>query len=152
MFAEDQLPTYKAGGKNAEVLIEEMRLRFEWALLDGQARRASQQQLARQQGWDKLTWDERKRLGILKQQGLYSYTDDLVEEGPVSSASVLDWTPAGPATAEQAAAMKPKPKARKRKANPETNPQVQKASKNTNEKRARVAELRRQIEVNSCNG
>ena len=40
-YANDQLPTYKAGGRSADALIEEVRQRFGWAELDGAAKRAS---------------------------------------------------------------------------------------------------------------
>jgi hypothetical protein len=70
-FATDALPTYKAGGKNADALIEEMRLRFEYNLLDEQAQRAQQQALMAAHGWDTLTWQEKKKLGILG-EGFYS--------------------------------------------------------------------------------
>jgi hypothetical protein len=70
-FASDQLPTYKAGGKNADALIEEMRLRFEYNLLDEQAQRAQQQALMAAHGWDTLSWEEKKKLGILG-EGFYS--------------------------------------------------------------------------------
>lgn len=70
-FSTDQLPTYKAGGKNADALIEEMRLRFEYNLLDEQAQRAQQQALMAAHGWDTLSWEEKKKLGILG-EGFYS--------------------------------------------------------------------------------
>jgi len=70
-FSTDALPTYKAGGKNADALIEEMRLRFEYNLLDEQAQRAQQQALMAAHGWDTLSWQEKKKLGILG-EGFYS--------------------------------------------------------------------------------
>jgi hypothetical protein len=70
-FSTDALPTYKAGGKNADALIEEMRLRFEYNLLDEQAQRAQQQALMAAHGWDTLPWEEKKKLGILG-EGFYS--------------------------------------------------------------------------------
>jgi hypothetical protein len=70
-FSTDALPTYKAGGKNADALIEEMRLRFEYNVLDEQAQRAQQQALMAAHGWDTLGWEEKKKLGILG-EGFYS--------------------------------------------------------------------------------
>jgi hypothetical protein len=52
-------------------LIEEMRLRFEYNLLDEQAQRAQQQALMAAHGWDTLSWEEKKKLGILG-EGFYS--------------------------------------------------------------------------------
>jgi hypothetical protein len=40
LYANDQLPTYKAGSKNADALIEELRLRFEYKALDDAAQQA----------------------------------------------------------------------------------------------------------------
>jgi hypothetical protein len=70
-FSTDALPTYKASGKNTDALIEEMRLRFEYNLLDEQAQRAQQQALMAAHGWDTLPWEEKKKLGILG-EGFYS--------------------------------------------------------------------------------
>ena len=145
-FSYDQVPTYKASGKKAEALIEEMRQRFDWALLDGQAQRAAQQQMAEQYGWNKLTWEEKKRSGLLS-QGFYAKSDGLVKDGPV-----FEWTPAGPATAEQAAAMKPKPQRRRKKAKPGENAQVKSVRENVTKAEAKVAALRKQLERGTCNG
>lgn len=62
-FVNDQLPPYKAGGKNADALIDEMRLRFEFNILDAQAQQAQKDTLREAIGWDRLSWDEKKRLG-----------------------------------------------------------------------------------------
>lgn len=70
-FSTDQLPTYKAGGKNVDTLLEEMRLRFEYNVLDEQAQRAQQQAMMAAHGWDTLPWEEKKKLGILG-EGFYS--------------------------------------------------------------------------------
>ena len=145
-FSFDETPTYKASGKKADALIEEMRLRFDWALLDGQAQRAAQQQMAEKNGWNKLTWEEKKRSGLIS-QGFYAQSEGLVKEGPV-----FEWTPAGPATAEQAAAMKPKAPARKRKAKETTSPQVKNARKNRETAEAKVAALKAQLAKASCDG
>lgn len=70
-YATDQVPTYKAGGKNADALIEEMRLRLEYNELDAAARQAQRDAYMAEQGWNKLSWEEKKRLGILS-EGFYS--------------------------------------------------------------------------------
>ena len=154
-FSYDELPTYKASGKKAEALIEEMRQRFEWALLDGQAQRAAQQQMAEQMGWNKLTWEEKKRSGLIS-QGFYAKSEGLVQEGTytatVKKAKTFEWTPAGPATAEQAAAMKPKAPSRKRKAKETTSPQVKNARKNRETAEAKVAALKAQLAKATCDG
>jgi hypothetical protein len=71
LFASDAMPTYKAGGKGGDALIEEMRLRFEYNLLDEQAQQAQRQAMMAAHGWDTLTWQEKKKLGILD-DGFYS--------------------------------------------------------------------------------
>ena len=53
-------------------------------------------------GWNKLSWEEKKRSGLIS-QGFYAQS-----EGIVDSKVTLEWTPAGPTTAEEAKAMKPK--------------------------------------------
>ena len=70
-FSSDALPTYKAGGKNVDALLEEMRLRFEYNLLDEQAQQAQRQAMMAAHGWDTLPWEEKKKLGILT-DGFYS--------------------------------------------------------------------------------
>ena len=145
-FSYDQTPTYKASGKKAEALIEEMRQRFEWALLDGQAQRAAQQQLAEQYGWNKLTWEEKKRSGLIS-QGFYAQS-----EGIVDAKVTLEWTPAGPATAEQAKAMKPKPPARKRKAKSAKSALQTNTDKAVSKAEADIATLEAELEKGTCNG
>jgi hypothetical protein len=71
MYSTDQLPTYKAGGKGADELIEEMRLRFEYNALDGAAQQAQRDAYLAEKGWNDLDWEEKKQLGILG-EGFYS--------------------------------------------------------------------------------
>lgn len=71
MFATDELPTYKAGGKAADALIEELRLRFEYKALDDAAQQAQRDAFLAEKGWDTMTWEEKKKLGILS-EGFYS--------------------------------------------------------------------------------
>jgi len=71
MFANDQLPTYKAGGKAADALIEELRLRFEYKALDDAAQQAQREAFLAEKGWNTMTWEEKKKLGILG-EGFYS--------------------------------------------------------------------------------
>lgn len=71
LFANDQLPTYKAGGKAADALIEELRLRFEYKALDDAAQQARRDAYLAEKGWDTMPWEEKKRLGILS-EGFYS--------------------------------------------------------------------------------
>ena len=100
-----------------------MRQRFDWALLDGQAQRAAQQQMAEQMGWNKLTWEEKKRSGLIS-QGFYAQSEGLVKERPSVRVDAC-W----PRYCRASAAMKPKAPARKRKAKETTSPQVKNARK-----------------------
>ena len=72
-FVNDQLPPYKAGGKNADALIDEMRLRFEYNVLDAQAQQALQDAWMASKGWDTLSWDEKKRLGLMG-RGMFAFS------------------------------------------------------------------------------
>lgn len=74
MFNTDQLPTYKASGKNTDALLEEIRLRYEYNELDAGMQQAQRDAYRAQMGWDELSWEEKKRLGILG-QGFYSLQD-----------------------------------------------------------------------------
>jgi len=65
MFATDQLPVYKAGGKSAETMLEEIRLRYDWAELDNASKQASKQALMKKEGWDTMTWEEQKQMGLM---------------------------------------------------------------------------------------
>jgi hypothetical protein len=71
LYANDQVPTYKAGGKSAEALAEELRLRFEYKALDDAAQQAQRDAYLAEKGWDTMPWEEKKKLGILS-DGFYS--------------------------------------------------------------------------------
>ena len=120
LFASDAMPTYKAGGKGSDALIEEMRLRFEYNLLDEQAQQAQRDALKASKGWDTLTWEEKKKLGILG-DGFYSlkpfserFQDPTPQFNPELDAGALrqpkqyEWKPGGEAAPATPAA-KPSP-------------------------------------------
>ena len=71
-FNTDALTPYKAGGRNADALIDEMRLRFEYNLLDAKTMQAQKDALMAANGWDRLSWDEKKRLGLMG-RGMFAY-------------------------------------------------------------------------------
>lgn len=71
-FNNDALPPYKAGGKNADALIDEMRLRFEYNLLDAKAMQAQKDAMMAAHGWDQLSWEEKKRLGLMG-RGMFAF-------------------------------------------------------------------------------
>jgi hypothetical protein len=163
-FSSDALPTYKAGGKNVDALLEEMRLRFEYNLLDEQAQQAQRQAMMAAHGWDTLPWEEKKKLGILT-DGFYSlkpYSErfqdptpaarsDLDAPGaPVREPKVYTWKPGGeiaeevPApklTKQEAAALKKQQAAEARAAKAEV--QIQ----NKNLAARREALLKQQEEL-----
>ena len=65
MFATDMIPVYKAGGKSAETMLEEIRLRYDWAELDNASKQASKEALMKKEGWDTMTWEEQKQMGLM---------------------------------------------------------------------------------------
>lgn len=164
-YANGQLPTYKAGGRNADALIEEVRQRFGWAELDGAAKRASDQALFEKNKWNTLTFDQKKRL-FAESRGLYRTTpadpifhvkggNELTEidlPGTQVSTQSLEWTPEGNIPAEQAAVVKPKPEPKKRKRKATTSTQVRKARDIEAKAEAEVAALEKQLERATCNG
>ena len=89
LYAADELPTYKAGGKKAEALIDEMRLRFEYQVLDAAAARARREAFLTANGWDTMTWDQKRASGLLD-PGQYSMT-----RAQLSAASEQVMSPAG---------------------------------------------------------
>ena len=117
-YANGSLPTYKAGGRSADALIEEIRQRFGWAELDGAAKKASDEAMYQKNGWNKLTWDEKKKL-FSESRGLYRSTPGEVTEIDLPGTEVvtqtLEWTPEGNISAEEAAVVKPKPEPKKRR-------------------------------------
>lgn len=98
LYANDAVPTYKLGSKNSDALIEEMRMRFEYQVLDEQARRAQQQAYMAAHGWDTLPWEEKKKLGILG-EGFYSlqpYSDQFRDPTPQFSDELTPTAPRKP--------------------------------------------------------
>ena len=154
-YANDELPTYKAGGRSADALIEEVRQRFGWAELDGAAKRASDQALFEKNGWNLMTWDQKKKM-FAESRGLYADTPREVTEidlpGTEVSTQKLEWTPDGNISAEEAAAVKPKPQPKKRKRKTGISTQVKKARETTSKAEAEVAALKKQLERATCNG
>jgi hypothetical protein len=76
-FGNGDLPVYKAGGKNAEALIEEMRLRFEYLVLDAEAARAQRAAFLEANGWDSMSWEEKKASGLLDFGQYFKRGDEL---------------------------------------------------------------------------
>ena len=73
-------------------------------------------------------------------------------KGLVNEGQVFEWTPAGPATAEQAKAMKPKPPARKRKAKSGKSALQTNTDKAVSKAEADIATLEAELEKGTCNG
>lgn len=180
-FLNDQLPIYKAGGKNADALIDEMRLRYEYQVMDAEAQRVQRQAWLADRGWDRMTWEEKKKLGILG-EGFYAlqrnefggavdrvraatpqFNPELTPTPP-RKANVYEWSPEGttmrePAKAPEAAAQAP---ASKRQATAEAassrakarqlKVQQQRAAMQGKELDNEIAKLERKIAEGSCNG
>jgi hypothetical protein len=180
-FLNDQLPIYKAGGKNADLLIDEMRLRYEYQVMDAQAQRVQRQAWLADRGWDQMTWEEKKKLGILG-EGFYAlqrnefggavdrvraatpqFNPELTPTPP-RKANTYEWTPEGtamkePAKAPEAAAAPP---VSKRQATAQATfsrgqarqlkVQQQRAAMQAKELDNEIAKLERKIAEGSCNG
>lgn len=102
-FVNDQLPPYKAGGKNADALIDEMRLRFEYNVLDAQAQQALQDAWMASKGWDTLSWDEKKRLGLMG-RGMFAFSrEDLAAPLDQVRPPTPEFTPELPVGGERTA-------------------------------------------------
>lgn len=158
-YAQDEVPTYRAGGKSADTLIEEVRQRFGWAELDGAAKRASDEALFQKNGWDQMTWEEKKKI-FSESRGLYRGEAGEVTEVGLPG-ETLEWTPDGNATKTEAAAAKaepdpvtgePKPKATKKKRKPKVTAAVKKAREDAAKAEAQVAALKKQLEGAICDG
>jgi len=89
-FADDALPIYDIPTpKSVELKLEEMRTRYGWAVMDNEARKAANAAYLEEQGWNNLTWEEKKRMGLLGtqfsmpgDQNARSYTGVLRAEAP----------------------------------------------------------------------
>ena len=79
MYSTDQVPTYKAGGKNEAALVEEMRLRWEYQALDNESRIAQKRAYMENLGWDKLPWEEQKKIGLIPQSAYRLGGEDLTD-------------------------------------------------------------------------
>ncbi|QTP86402.1 chromosome segregation ATPase-like protein [Synechococcus phage S-SRP02] len=101
-FNSDALPPYKAGGKNADALIDEMRLRFEYNLLDAKAMQAQKDALMAAYGWDRLSWEEKKRLGLMGRGVFRMSADELTNPVDVVRPPTPGFTPELPVTGERA--------------------------------------------------
>jgi hypothetical protein len=160
-YAEGTIPTYKAAGKSAEVLIEELRSRFDWMELDGAGQQASKKALWEKEGWDKLTWDERKRLYMLDREETGLYRDTPGEVTDVGTTTqLLEWTPNGDvpaATADAARKAQPKPKRKRGQkktadGKPKSSAQVRKIREDELKAEAKVAALRKELARSTCDG
>ena len=86
-LATGRTPLYKAGGKSADEWLEEMRLRFEYNQLDGEALKAQREAYLAERGWAGMTWEEKKASGLLS-KGFYSlqpYGDRFKDPTPAFS-------------------------------------------------------------------
>jgi hypothetical protein len=154
-YAKGEVPTYKAGGKTADALIEEVRSRFDWAELDGAAQVASKKAKWEKEGWNKLTWDERKRLMMLSREETGLYRDTPGEVTDVGTTTqLLEWTPEGNVPVEEAAVKKPaatKPKSKRKSKSTKTVDQ-----KKVDQRKARVDDkvrrLQKKLEEATCDG
>ena len=170
LYATDQLPTYKAGGKNAGALIEEMRLRGEYLLKDEFGRKAVREAQLALEGWDTMTWEQkRSRLGdiYISQWGSNKFNPELEIKQPRDSSIYKDstqfkaelkatpprkpqphnnthWTPDGPVPKE--VANKPKPPEVKKAEKKADTSRTKEINTNSTQRKLDLAALRKQRE------
>jgi hypothetical protein len=46
-------------------MLEEIRLRYDWAELDNASKQASKEALMKKEGWDTMTWEQQKQMGLM---------------------------------------------------------------------------------------
>ena len=169
-YANGSIPTYKAAGKSAETLIEEMRSRFDWMELDGAGQQASKKALWEKEGWNKLTWDERKRLYMLDREETGLYRGEAGERTDVGTTvkgisnelGLMEWTPDGDvpaAVADAARKAQPQTKPKRRRGQkktadgkPKSSAQVRKIREDELKAEAKVAALRKELARSTCDG
>jgi hypothetical protein len=83
-LATGRTPLYKASGKSADEWLEEVRMRFQYNLLDDEALKAQRDAYLAERGWDTMTWEEKVKSGLLS-KGFYSlqpYSERFQRETP----------------------------------------------------------------------
>lgn len=131
LYATDVIPTYKAGSKSVEALLEETRLRYDWALLDNASKKAGKESYLKSKGWDTMTWEQKKQAGILEPSLYFVPTRERTYTGqplalapdtigtvdpnaaiaPPRKPKVYRWTPEGVVDEAAPAAAAPTPEA-----------------------------------------
>ena len=160
LYATDQLPTYKAGGKNQGSLIEEMRLRYEYLLKDEFSKKAVRDAKLAYEGWDTMTWEQKKaRLGggnvfdpelEIKQPrepNVYKDSTEFKAElkaTPPRKPKTYSWTPEGPVPKE--VADKPKPPEVKKAEKKVDTTRTKEIISNSKQRKLDLAALRKQRE------
>ena len=160
LYATDQLPTYKAGGKNQGSLIEEMRLRYEYLLKDEFGKKAVRDAKLAYEGWDTMTWEQKKaRLGggnvfdpeleIKQPRDPNVYKDSTefkaeLKATPPRKPKTYSWTPEGPVPKE--VADKPKPPEVKKAEKKVDTTRTKEIISNSKQRKLDLAALRKQRE------
>ena len=162
LYATDQLPTYKAGGKNQGSLIEEMRLRYEYLLKDEFGKKAVRDAKLAYEGWDTMTWEQKKaRLGggnvfdpeleIKQPRDPNVYKDSTefkaeLKATPPRKPNTYSqvWTPEGPVPKE--VADKPKPPEVKKAEKKVDTTRTKEINSNSTQRKLDLAALRKQRE------
>jgi len=96
-YATDAIEPYKAGGKGAEAWIDEVRLRYEYRVLDAEAQKAYRQAYLAERGWDQMTWDQKKQSGLVEEGIVPKTADEVIEAPPPpdTKPETFEWTPEG---------------------------------------------------------
>ena len=79
-YATDAVPTYRAGKKSTEAMLEEIRLRLDFGRLDGDALQMQNRAVLDAMNWDQMTWAQKQESGLLD-PSQYAYRGQALEFG-----------------------------------------------------------------------
>ena len=98
-YATDAVPTYRAGKKSAEAMLEEIRLRLDFGRLDGDALQMQNRAVLDAMNWDQMTWAQKQESGLLD-PSQYAYRGQALEFGTerlgFKRKTEVNWVKGGP--------------------------------------------------------
>jgi hypothetical protein len=98
-YATDAVPTYRAGKKSTEAMLEEIRLRLDFGRLDGDALQMQNRAVLDAMNWDQMTWAQKQESGLLD-PSQYSYRGQALEFGTerlgFQRKTEVNWVKGGP--------------------------------------------------------
>ena len=98
-YAVDAVPTYRAGKKSTEAMLEEIRLRLDFGRLDGDALQMQTRAVLDAMNWDQMTWAQKQETGMLDTRR-YAYQGQTLEFGTerlgFQRKTEVNWVKGGP--------------------------------------------------------